>query len=235
MQLRVDTDPRAVAMAVADVVCGVVTDDPRAVLALPTGSTPLPAYRELARRRRLGHVSFSHVTVFLLDEYVGLAPDDPRSFRAFGERHLIEPLGLRGDRFFALQGSAADLPAECAAYEASITAAGGIALVVLGLGGNGHIAFNEPGSSPDSRTRVVQLASETIAPSLPSTAVTIGVGTIREARRVLLVATGSHKAAALTAAVCGPATTDLPASLLRGHEHLQVIADDLAMPAGAAR
>ena len=235
MQLCVEADAPAVASVVADIVCALVDVHPRAVLALPTGATPLPVYRELARRRRLGQMNFSDITVFLLDEYIGLAPPDPRSFRAFGEHHLVEPLGLRPHHFFALDGTAADLSAECAAFETSIAAAGGIDLAVLGLGRNGHVAFNEPGSAPDSRTRVVQLAPDTIAPSLPSTAITMGVATICEARRVLLVTTGAHKAAALTAALFGPVTTDVPASLLRGHERLQVVADDAAMPAAAVR
>jgi glucosamine-6-phosphate deaminase len=179
------------------------------VLALPTGETPKPLYRALAA------IDLSNATTFNLDEYVGLPEDHPASFH----RYMREHFKNRVKAMHLPDGNAADLAAECARYEAAIAAAGGIDLCVLGLGANGHIAFNEPGSPRESRTRVVTLVNRP-APR----AITMGMATILEARRCLLIATGREKAAAVRALKDG----DVPAAALREHPSATIVIDHAA-------
>lgn len=233
MNLTIASDPEQVALAAADAIAGVVTGRPAAVLALPTGTTPVPVYAELADRRARGTVSLEHCTIFLLDEYLGIGADHPRSFRGFADEHLVEGLGVPADHLHSLDGLSADPDAECARYEDAIAEAGGLDLAVLGVGTNGHIAFNEPGSDPSSRTRVVQLTADTVGTKAdgseaPSLAMTIGVATITDARRILVVATGATKASAIAALVGGPATAEVPVSLLEQHPQVDVVVDPAA-------
>lgn len=208
------------------------------VLGLATGSTPLGVYRELARRAARG-VDFGGLTTFNLDEYVGLAPDHPASFRAYVERHVVRPLGLDPTRVHLppsdVDGSRADEAA--AAYEQAIRAAGGIDLLLLGIGTNGHLAFNEPGSARDSRTRVVELAPETRAANardfppgeeVPRRAITMGIATILEARALRVLAFGAHKAPVVARALEGPVGAQTPASFVRGHPDLRILLDPAA-------
>lgn len=205
------------------------------VLGVATGSSPLPLYRELARRppRRIAEVEF-----FALDEYVGLPATHPQSYRSFLERELMRPLGLDGSRLHVLDGMATDVEREAADFERAMAAAGGVDLQILGIGSNGHIGFNEPGSSPLSRTRMAELTPTTRADNarffagtgdeVPTHCLTQGLATILEARRILLVATGRQKAEAIARTIDGPPDVAVPASLLRDHPDATLLIDSEA-------
>jgi glucosamine-6-phosphate isomerase len=177
------------------------------VLGLPTGSSPVPTYKQLINFYKKGELSFRHVVTFNMDEYVGLARDHDQSYHSFMWNNLFKHIDIQPSNANILNGNAADLKAECDAYEAKIKAVGGIELFLGGIGGDGHIAFNEPGSSLTSRTRVKTLAYETIVANarffgndlnaVPTMALTVGVGTIMDAREVLIIVTGQQKAVAL--------------------------------------
>ncbi|HVZ73541.1 MAG TPA: glucosamine-6-phosphate deaminase [Polyangia bacterium] len=225
-----------VALAGAEAVARLVRAKPTAVLALPTGATPRPLYAELVRRHREEGLSFARATTFNLDEYVGVAPDHPGSFRRYMEDAFFQHVDLPAERAHVPDGFARDVPAACAAYERAMLAAGGIDLVLLGLGEDGHIAFNEPTSSFASRTRLKTLSASSRAANqaafgadpIPVHVITVGIRTILEARRCVLLATGPRKAAALAAMVEGPLTSMVPASALQLHAHATVIADEAA-------
>jgi glucosamine-6-phosphate deaminase len=240
----------AIARAVADEIAELVRErharGRTAVLALPAGSTPKAIYAELARRRREERLCFDTALVFALDEYQGLSAAHPRSFRRYFEREVLGPLGVPPENAHLLAGDLHpdQVEGHCLDYERAIEAAGGIDLALLGLGANGHIAFNEPGSAPDSRTRAVTLHPDTrelAAPAfgglarVPLTGLTIGLATLREARAVRLVATGAAKRAILERLLaCRAPTAELPASALAGHPDLALYADpDAAQARGS--
>jgi glucosamine-6-phosphate deaminase len=210
---------------------------PDAVLGLATGSSPLAVYRDMARRRAAGEVSFAAARAFLLDEYVGLAPDHPCSYRRFIAEELERHVDFGPDAIRGPDAESADVPAACAAYEAAIAEAGGVDLQLLGIGADGHIGFNEPGSSLASRTRIKTLTDRTrqdnarFFPALdavPRHVVTQGVGTILEASHLVLLASGTAKAEAVARAVEGPVTAMVPASALQLHPHVSVVVDEPA-------
>jgi glucosamine-6-phosphate deaminase len=220
----------------AGIVAALVGAKPEAVLGLPAGNTPGPVYVELARLHREAGLSFARVRAFTLDEYVGLGPDHPASFRRALDDAFYRRVGVPADRVRSPDARAADPAAAARAYEAEIAAAGGFDLVLLGIGGNGHVAFNEPGSPFDSRTRVVTLSEATRAANraafdpepVPREAITIGLATILAARELVLLATGPSKAAAVAQMIEGPVTTQLPASALQTHAHAIAILDEAA-------
>jgi glucosamine-6-phosphate deaminase len=224
-----DAAGRLVGGAIADL----VGRRPGAVLGLATGSSPLPVYADLARRHAAGELSLASARAFLLDEYVGLPPDHPQRYRAFIARELERHVDFAPG---AVQGP--DVRADaCTAYEAAIAAAGGIDLQLLGVGSDGHIGFNEPGSSLASRTRPKTLTDRTRADNarffaavdeVPRHVLTQGVGTILEARHLVLLAFGAAKAAAVAQAVEGPVTAIVPASALQLHPHATVVVDEAA-------
>lgn len=227
-------DRDALARALADEVAALVTRPRGAVLGLATGTTPVDLYRELARRRREDGLSFARATSFNLDEYVGLAADDPRSFRAWMEEHVFAPLGFERARAHFPDVAAQDLAAAGRAYERAISAAGGIDLQVLGIGRNGHVGFNEPGAPRDSRTREVELHAWTRADAaaafggierVPRRALTMGVATILDARRVRVVALGARKAGIVRATLLDPQSAALPSTWLRGHPDVRLYLD----------
>jgi glucosamine-6-phosphate deaminase len=222
IQLHVHPDADAVAVALAERLTGRLREQPASVLALPSGNTPIAAYARLAHEPGL----FSQATVFALDEFVGLGPDDPRSFASFFRTHLFGPCGIPPGRAHVLDGRAPDLAAEASAYEAAIAKAGGLDLTLLGLGANGHIAFNEPGTTLGVRTHVVELAppSSDIAPR----GITMGVGTLLSAPSVWLIATGPAKAEAVRRMTCGQVDVGCPASLLQLHPDAHVFLDTAA-------
>lgn len=239
--LRVVPTADDVARTAADIVTGVVAAKPDAVLALPTGSTPLGMFKELVRRIRAGEADFSRVTFFCLDEYLGVSRDDPNSLTGWLFHEFFEPARIDPDQVNTVPSEPSDPVAEAAAYEAKLAAAGGLDLAVLGIGENGHIAFNEPGSSVESRTRVLELTPESqdqaaaywqgVFPA-PTQAMTIGVATILDAGQILLIATGEAKAPILHRALRGPITNDVPASHLRtAPEKLTVLIDQAAASA----
>lgn len=210
----------------------------RPVVGLATGRSPVPIYRELIERHRSGRVSFARARVFLLDEYVGLDIDHPQSCRSVIRRELIDHVDLPAGALFVPECAPADLATAGETYDRLIADAGGIDLQLLGIGGNGHIGFNEPPSSLASRTRLTTLAATTRrdnassfddAPDqVPRQGVTQGVGTILEARHIVLIATGEAKSEPIARAVEGPVTATVPASALQLHPRATVIIDEAA-------
>jgi glucosamine-6-phosphate deaminase len=226
----------AVCQHAADLVAETLAAKPDAVLALPAGNTPRPIYAELVRRHRAGGLSFARASAFALDEYVGLPADHPASFRRFIRDQLIDRVDLPAGRFDGPDGQAANLAFECDRYERAIAGAGGLDLALLGIGANGHVAFNEPPAPPASRTRVVALAvgSRSAAAAsfggdpVPVEALTMGIATILAARRCVLVATGAGKADAISRMLTQPPTPALPASALQLHQDATVVVDRAA-------
>ncbi|WP_085912371.1 MULTISPECIES: glucosamine-6-phosphate deaminase [Pseudonocardia] len=234
-------DPAACGAAVADAVADALTGAAGGPvnLGLATGSSPLPAYAELVRRHRRDGLSFRAARAFLLDEYLGLPRDHPQAYRQVIRRELTDHLDIDPAAVHAPDGTASDPAAAAADYERLLTAAGPIDVQILGIGRNGHVGFNEPGSAPGSTTRVVALTERTRTDNarffdrlqdVPHRVLTQGMGTIGRAAHLVLVATGPDKAPAVAAAVHGPVTTALPASLLQRHPHCTVVLD----PAAAA-
>lgn len=223
----------------ADVVSRHLARREAPVLGVATGSSPLPVYAELASRVRAGRLDLGRVRAFALDEYVGLDPAHPESYRSVVHREVTVPLGLDPALVRVPDGSG-DLPElerKAAEYDRAIAEAGGVDVQLLGIGANGHIGFNEPRSSLQSRTRVKALTESTRRANarffgegevVPTHSVTQGVGTILEARHLLLVARGAAKAAALAAAVEGPISARVPASVLQWHRSVTVVADSAA-------
>jgi glucosamine-6-phosphate deaminase len=231
-RVRVFDDPQQMARAAADVVAAASAARPDLVLALPTGRTPIPFYRELARRDEEGRVRLQQARGFNLDELV-LPREDPRTFRAFMTQHAWVHTGLRRDRCDIPDGAAPDLESECRRYEQAIAAAGGLDLAVLGVGVDGHVAYNMPG--PVTLATHVTRLPDGLAASLglppaswPLRAITMGLGTIRAARSLVVLATGEAKSTAVRALVSGAFDPDWPCSFLGGHGDLQVLADRAA-------
>jgi glucosamine-6-phosphate deaminase len=226
------------ASALAARIFGVlVRTKPRAVLGLATGSTPLALYAELIRMHREEGLDFSGVTTFNLDEYLGLGPEHPASYHHFMWEHLFRHINIRPENTHLPNGLASDVAASCAAYEERIRSAGGIDLQVVGIGGDGHIGFNEPGSSLASRTRIKTLTERTRTDNapffgpgeeVPHHVITMGIGTILEAREVLLLGFGARKAEALAAAIEGPVSPMVPASALHFHPRTRALLDEAA-------
>ncbi|RKS69366.1 glucosamine-6-phosphate deaminase [Motilibacter peucedani] len=221
----------------AGAVVALLARKPDAVLGLATGSSPLSTYAALAERHRRGEVSFARARGFLLDEYVGLAAGHPERYREVVRRELEDSVDFAADAVQGPDGLATDVPAACADYEARIAAEGGVDLQLLGIGTDGHIGFNEPGSSLASRTRIKTLTPQTRADNarffaspdeVPHHVLTQGLGTIREARHLVLVATGAAKAEAVHAMAEGPVSAFCPASVLQLHPHATVLVDEAA-------
>lgn len=211
-----------------------VLEKPHSVLGLATGSTPCRLYQSLARKHRSEGLDFSRVTSFNLDEYVGLAPEHPASYHRFMEENLFSHVNIPHERIHIPDGLAADIPAHCASYEQAIREAGGIGLQILGLGSDGHLGFNEPGSSLASRTRIKTLTERTRSDNarfftadeqVPHHVITMGLGTIMDSWMCLLLAFGKGKAEAVAASVEGPVTASVPGSLLQFHPRTKVLLD----------
>lgn len=220
---------------VADEVVRLIAARPDAVLGLATGSTPLPVYEAL--RPRLAGTDVSRVRGFALDEYVGIDPRHPQSYRSVITTEVVEPLGLDPERIHTPNGDLASIAHAGEDYERAIADAGGIDLQILGIGTSGHIGFNEPGSSFASRTRVKTLIEQTrrdnarffdAIDDVPMHCITQGLGTILSARHLFLLAFGEGKAAAVAGAVEGPVTSSLPGSAIQLHPHVTVVVDEAA-------
>lgn len=207
----------------ADIVAEVLARNPGAAISLPTGSTPVGMFHALVRRQREGTIDLSQLHLFCLDEYLGVSAEDPNTLTSWLRRHFVEPAGIAEAHLHTLPVADPDSAAAAARYEADIAAHNGLELAVLGISGNGHVAYNEPGSAADSRTRVVDLTPESIeqaagyfgGATVPSKAMTVGVGTLLEAKQIVLIASGAGKQAILKAALQGPMTAEVPASWLR--------------------
>jgi glucosamine-6-phosphate deaminase len=237
VRVIIESDAEAASRRAARFVAELIRKKPNCVLGLATGSTPLMAYRELIRLHQEESLDFSQVTTFNLDEYVGLGPTHPQSYRHFMQQSLFDHINIDSNRTNVPDGRALDFENHCRQYEQRIRDAGGIDLQVLGVGSDGHIAFNEPGSSLGSRTRLKTLTSETIRDNarffggedkVPRLAVTMGVGTILESRRCVLLAFGPHKAAAVRDTVEGAVTAQVTASALQLHREVIGIFDEAA-------
>lgn len=234
MEVIIKADEAGVAMLAAEFIAETIRRRPRAVLGLATGATPLGTYTELIRMHRDQGLDFSQVVTFNLDEYVGLPENHPQSYRYFMNKNLFDHINIKKENTHLPKGTAQDVEASCLEYEREIDELGGVDLQLLGIGTNGHIAFNEPVSSLGSRTRVKTLTEKTRRDNsrffaslaeVPRYAITVGIGTIMEARSAILIATGSSKADAIVAAVEGPVTAMCPASALQLHPHMTVVVD----------
>ncbi|NOZ56315.1 MAG: glucosamine-6-phosphate deaminase [Calditrichaeota bacterium] len=218
----------------AKIVAALVRRKPDCVLGLATGSTPLGLYKELIRLHKEEGLDFSKVTTFNLDEYVGLPPEHDQSYHYFMWENLFKHINIDPSRVHIPHGMADDVEEHCRWYEERIKKAGGIDLQVLGIGANGHIAFNEPGSSLGSRTRIKTLTEKTRQDNarffksideVPKYAITMGIGTIMEARQLLLLASGKNKAHAIKITVEGPITAMVPATIVQMHPKATIIVD----------
>jgi len=214
-----------------------IREKPSAVLGLATGSTPCLLYAELRRQHEVEGLDFSGITSFNLDEYVGLDGKNPASYRYFMQQALFDHVNVYPERVHLPDGMSDDVPATCKDYEKRISAAGGIDLQVLGLGGDGHIGFNEPSSSLASRTRIKTLTRETRQDNarffnsfdaVPRHCITMGIGTIMDARQIVLLAFGKRKAEAAKQVVEGPITSMCPATILQMHPSVVVLLDEAA-------
>ncbi len=238
MRITVFHDERTLAKTLAAQVAKALTDNPRLVLGLPTGRTPIRLYHELGVMCGRGVVDFSRATTFNLDEFLGIAPDNPGSYRTFMEQHLFSRVNIAPERINVLNGAAADPALECLRYERAIEAAGGIDLQLLGIGTNGHIGFNEPARELVGATHRVALKLSTRRSNaalfggdvnkVPHEALSMGMATILRARRIVMIATGKSKAGCIQRVVTGPITTKLPASFLQLHRDVELMLDEAA-------
>jgi len=238
MLVVIQKDYEEVSREAARIVAGAVRANPEIVLGLATGSTPLGLYKELVALFQAGSLDFSRATSFNLDAYLGLAHSHPQSFHHFMQHNFLSQINLPADRAHIPDGTITGKYDEyCAGYEQAIKSAGGIELQILGIGRNGHIGFNEPTSSLASRTRLKALSRETVednrhffssASEMPQCAITMGIGTILDSRRVLLLASGRSKAAAVAKAIEGPITSSVSASALQMHPDVTFIIDEEA-------
>jgi len=238
LRIRFFNSAPALARALGASIARALAANPKLVLGLPTGRTPIPLYRELVRLHDAGRADFSRATTFNLDEFLGVSAGDPRSYRAFMQRHLFDHVKMAPRRVHFLDGAVAPGPAvarECDRYEKAIDRAGGIDLQILGLGMNGHIGFNEPARALAARTHCSRLKPATRranAPlfgnrlaAVPREALSMGMATILHARRIVLVATGASKARCVERMISGPVTPRLPASFLQLHRQVEVWLD----------
>ena len=234
IKILICQDGNEVASESAKIFADQVRGKPDSVLGLATGGTPLGLYKELIRMHREEVLNFSKIVTFNLDEYLSLAPEHPQSYRYFMDVNLFNRVNIDKSNTHVPDGLSRDPIAHCEAYEGAIKEAGGIDLQLLGIGGNGHIAFNEPGSAMDSRTRVINLTEKTIKDNarfferesdVPRRALTMGIATILSARKIVLLAIGLNKAQALSKSIKGSKTAEVPTSYLQNHSDCTFIID----------
>jgi glucosamine-6-phosphate deaminase len=238
MRIRIFSTPRAVAQALARDLARAIAARPSLVLGLPTGRTPIPLYRALIALHAAGRLDCASLTTFNIDEFLGLSDRDPRSYRAFMQRHLFDHINIAAPHVHFLDGVTADVDRECRRYDRAIERAGGIDLQILGLGTNGHIGFNEPARALIAHTHRTRLRPPTRRANaalfggrlrdVPHDGLSMGMATILRARRIVLMATGASKAASVARMVQGPVTPRVPASFLQLHRHAEVWLDRAA-------
>ena len=238
MEVIVLQNPAEIGVLAADAFGTLLQRKPAAVLGLATGSSPLVIYDELAARCAAGRISFAEARGFTLDEYVGLPADHPQRYRNVIDEVFVSRVDFADGAVLGPDGAADDIPAACAAFEAAIHEAGGVDLQILGIGTDGHVAFNEPGSSLGSRTRIKTLTRQTRIDNarffgddldtVPTHCLTQGLATIMAARHLILVATGAGKAEAVHQLVEGAVSALWPATVLQHHPHVTVLLDDAA-------
>lgn len=237
MRVVVKETAREAALYVAEKIISFVNDSSDPVLGFATGRTQLPIYEALVSAYKSGRVSFKNIRSFNLDEYVGEPQTSPYSYATYMHENFFDPVDMDRSRIHLLDGTAQDLQAEAERYENEIKDSGGIGLQIVSIGRNGHIGFNEPGSSLTSRTRVIRLSDDTRAANRaffpadrepPNFAITMGIGTILDADMIIMIATGKHKARAIRDFVEGPVTASCPSSALQGHPATLVVLDSEA-------
>jgi len=237
MEVVVKESSQGIAQLAAELIAEVIRRKPKCVLGLATGSTPVMTYKELIRLHTEEGLDFSRVTTFNLDEYVGLLPEHDQSYHYFMWENFFKHININPKNVHLPDGQAKDVPAFCRWYEEQIVKAGGVDLQLLGIGSNGHIAFNEPGSSLGSRTRVKTLDEGTRSDNarffksmdeVPKYAITMGIGTIMDARQLLLLANGAGKAEAIQRTCEGPITAIVPATVVQLHPKATIIVDKAA-------
>ena len=238
MRIYECADAAAMSRRAANIISAQVTIKPNCVLGLATGSTPIGTYQQLVERCKNGDLSFAEVTTVNLDEYLGLAPTHEQSYRYFMNHNLFDHVDIKMENTHVLNGMAADPDAECAAYNELIHSLGGIDLQLLGMGHNGHIAFNEPGDNFGLETHVVSLSERTIDANkrffasrneVPRKALSMGIKNIMSARKILVVVSGEEKAEAVYKSVTGPVTNEVPASVLQLHPDVTLVGDSAAL------
>jgi len=234
MRVIVCKSSEEMSKAAAQIFAERIKKKPNIILGLATGGTPVKMYKELIRMHKDEGLDFSKVISFNLDEYLGITSEHDQSYRYFMNTNLFDHININKANTHVLSGVAKDPAAECKAYEDAIKKAGGIDIQLLGIGGNGHIAFNEPGSTKDSRTRVVDLTKKTIddnarffksADEVPKQALSMGNGTILEAKEIVLIADKTSKADAIAKSIEGSPTEQVPASLLQAHKNTTFVVD----------
>ena len=235
MEVIIQTNYEQISKVAAQIVVDVLNAKPNAVLGVATGSTPLGLYQELVRLHQSANLDFSRVTTFNLDEYVGLPVSHPQSYHYFMHENFFKHVNIQPQNINIPSGTTSNYPAFCDWYERRIAECGGIDLQILGIGSDGHIAFNEPTSSMTSRTRLKTLAKQTIDDNarffdkredVPVYAITMGVGTILDARKLILLATGKSKATAIAKTIEGPITSMVTASALQQHRDAKILIDE---------
>jgi glucosamine-6-phosphate deaminase len=237
MQVIVTSDAAAMSRQAADLVVAAVREKPALAVVFPTGKTPTGLYKALISRFQQGAFDPSQLHIFLLDEYVGVGPEDPRSLHGWLQRELFTPLAIRPDQVTPLRGDATDLDAACHEYVAAVAAVGGLDLAILGLGPNGHIGYNDPPAAGDAPTRVLQLSQSSLdtcardwgaaVPLLPQ-AITAGMDLLLAARQKLLLVSGESKQQILHKSLLGPVTPTVPASYLQQADGVTVLVDKAA-------
>jgi len=238
MRVIIVKDPEEMGKKATDLIAGEMKKKTSFILGLATGSTPLSLYKEFIKRNKAGEMDFSTMITFNLDEYIGLEPTHNQSYRYFMNENLFDHVNILKKNTHVPNGIAEDIDASCQEYEKMIDEIGGIDYQVLGIGGNGHIGFNEPGSSLGSLTRIKTLSTETISDNarffekkedVPTQAITMGIGTIMKTKKVVLLASGANKADTIKAALEGPITSMCPSSALQLHRFVTyVITEDCA-------
>ena len=237
MKIIIKDNAAEASAAVAAILLQHIVTKPDSVLGLPTGGTPLAVYARLRDAFKQGRRSYASITTFNLDEYIGLSTDNPASYARYMRDNLFDHVDMDPRSAKIPDGSASDADAEAARYEAEIAASGGIDIMLLGLGRNAHIGFNEPGSAHDSRTRRVALTQSTLQANAvyfppgvgqPTHAITMGIGTILECRSILVLATGTEKAQAVAASINGTASERIPGSALSRHPDATFVLDTAA-------
>ncbi|MCD7722867.1 MAG: glucosamine-6-phosphate deaminase [Clostridiales bacterium] len=237
MNILIFTSKNEIGTAAGNYIAASVTENPKCTLGLATGSTPLEAYAQMIKLYESGAVDFSGVTTFNLDEYAGLDETDENSYHAFMHKNLFDSINVLPENINFLDGCAPDLESECSRYEEKIENCGGIDMQLLGLGSNGHIAFNEPAPAFENATHPVKLKESTIndnarffdsKDSVPKMALTMGIGTIMRAKKILIIATGKNKAAAVRSLIYDNPTPACPATVLQFHPNVTVMLDSSA-------
>lgn len=237
MDIRIFQNAEALGEAAAQLIADKIKSNPKSVLGLATGATPLPTYRRLIEKYQNGEISFQNTVTFNLDEYCAIPRSDKNSYYTFMQENLFSHIDIKKENIHVPDGNPVDLAAYCASYDGAIKAAGGIDIQLLGIGGNGHIGFNEPSNEFTQGTYKVTLTKKTLEAnkiyfpdeeSMPKEAITMGIQTILSAKEILLLATGASKAQAVAAMIKGTVTPSCPASVLQRHNHVHIFLDEAA-------